>query len=348
MNTSKNPEFKIEVGTIISGKWHHHSYRVIKALGYGATGYVYLAESDQGLVALKISSDSMAITSEVNVLRHFSKVQGCLGPSLLDVDDWIRPGNSKAIPFYVMEYLKGTNLLKFIENNGDEWLGVLMLQLLADLDRLHNEGWVFGDLKPDNLLVVGPPSRIRWLDVGGTTIQGRSIKEYTEFFDRGYWGLGSRRAEPSYDLFAVAMIMINAGGYPTRFSKRSETSQHLPQLTRAIQSKPILKRFEKVIISALQGRYKTAIEMRVDLIKVIGSQNERPQQDRVNNQTNPANHYRYQQKTARVNTATNGKNRANNYRAVKKNSKWKGFIETALIAVFLILAYVLYLAGQIL
>ena len=37
---------------------------------------------------------------------------------------------------------------------------------------------------------------------------GSSIKEFTEFYDRGYWGLGSRKAEPSYDLFAVAMIMI--------------------------------------------------------------------------------------------------------------------------------------------
>ena len=31
----------------------------------------------------------MSITSEVNVLKSFAKVQGStLGPSLLDVDDW--------------------------------------------------------------------------------------------------------------------------------------------------------------------------------------------------------------------------------------------------------------------
>ena len=82
-----------------------------------------------------------------------------------------------------------------------------------DLDKLHENGWVFGDLKPENLIVTGPPPKIRCIDVGGTTIQGRAIKEFTEFYDRGYWGLGSRKAEPTYDLFAVAMIMINTA-YP--------------------------------------------------------------------------------------------------------------------------------------
>ena len=32
-------------------------------------------------------------------------------------------------------------------------------------------------------------------------------------------GLGSRKAEPGYDLFAVAMIMINTA-YPNRFNKK--------------------------------------------------------------------------------------------------------------------------------
>ncbi|WP_347836547.1 hypothetical protein [Gracilibacillus sp. JCM 18860] len=56
----------------------------------------------------------------------------------------------------------------------------------------------------DNLIVSRNPVRLRWVDVGGTTLIGRSIKEYTEFYDRAYWQMGTRRAEPSYDLFALA------------------------------------------------------------------------------------------------------------------------------------------------
>ena len=40
------------------------------------------------------------------------------------------------------------------------WLPILILQLLSDIGNLHIQGWVFGDLKPENLIVSGPPIRI--------------------------------------------------------------------------------------------------------------------------------------------------------------------------------------------
>ena len=263
-HTLKNQGCKLLPGTVVKGKWYQNVYEILETLGYGATGTVYLAKSKQGLVALKMSENSMSITSEVNVLRHFSKVQGStLGPSLLDVDDYVTTKTSQSIPFYVMEYMKGSSLLSFLQKKGEEWLGVLMIQLLSDLEKLHQAGWVFGDLKPENLIVVGPPSKIRWFDVGGTTYIGRSVKEYTEFFDRGYWGLGSRKADPAYDLFAVAMIMMNCA-YPKRFSKKSD--QPIVQLSQAIDAKPPLIKYKSLMINALLGKYQNASEMRVDLI----------------------------------------------------------------------------------
>lgn len=172
-------------GTVVNGKWNGENYTVLRLLGKGATGNVYLADSKNKKVALKLSENSMAITSEVNVLKRFSKVQGTsLGPSLLDVDDW-KVDSQKILPFYVMEYVQGNNFLEFIQERGIEWADVLILQLLSNLEKLHQQGWVFGDLKPENLLISGPPPKIRCIDVGGTTQQGRSIKEFTEFFDRG-------------------------------------------------------------------------------------------------------------------------------------------------------------------
>lgn len=305
--------------TKILGKWHRLPYKIIRELGNGATGSVYLAESTNGLVALKIGLNSMAITSEVNVLKHFSKVQGqILGPSLIDVDDWVT--NEGTFPFYVMEYLKGQDLLSFLQGKGNEWIGILIVQLLGDLDRLHQAGWVFGDLKPENLMVVGPPPRIRWLDVGGTTLLGRSIKEYTEFFDRGYWGLGTRKAEPTYDLFAVAMIIINIC-YPNRFEKNGEG---LKQLKEKIQKQPILKQYGPVLVNALQGKYSNAQLMKKDVIECI-SKNK--------HQVVPVN----KKQTVTVKQPKKEK-------VVKERSK--GIVETFLFSSFLLLAYILYLFGQ--
>ncbi|MFN7253013.1 MAG: serine/threonine protein kinase [Anaerobacillus sp.] len=306
--------------TKLIGKWHKRPYKIVRELGNGATGTVYLADSPEGLVAIKMGLNSMAITSEVNVLKHFSKVQGqVLGPSLIDVDDWVTPEGT--IPFYVMEYLNGQDLFTFVSGKGSEWIGIFMVQLLGDLDRLHQAGWVFGDLKPDNLIIVGPPPRIRWLDVGGTTLLGRSVKEYTEFYDRGYWGLGTRKAEPTYDLFAVAMIIINIC-YQNRFEKNGEG---IKQLKEKIQRKPILKQYDIILLNALQGKYENAQLMKKEVVESISRS------------TNATVHNNKKQ-IIRKKQVDKPKRRG--------KEKTSGIMETFLFASFLLLAYILYLFGQ--
>lgn len=264
MNNSLKSLSNLTPGTVIHGKWHRNQYTIIKELGNGANGVVYLVRDSGRQVALKISDNPSSIISEVNVLKSFTKVQGsALGPSLFDVDDWETRSNQ--FSFYVMEFIKGPDLLTFIQQKGPEWLGVLLLQLLADLDVLHEKGWVFGDLKPENLLVNGPPVRVRCIDVGGTTMKGRAIKEFTEFYDRGYWGLGSRKADERYDLFAVAMVIINTA-YPRRFNK---TTGGISQLMEMVKQKPELKLYESMIKNALSGNYQTAGEMRSDVLSAL-------------------------------------------------------------------------------
>ncbi|GGM36449.1 putative serine/threonine-protein kinase YabT [Paraliobacillus quinghaiensis] len=262
MNPSKKPVFDLRPGSIISGKWHRQVYVVQKQLGKGAIGTVYLCKRKDGRVsALKISEKAASITTEVNVLKHLSKVQGTrLGPSLIDVDDWIDQYGT-CYSFYVMEYVQGVGLASFLRQRGKNWLGVLLLQLLKDLERLHHQGWVFGDLKLDNVIVSSSPPRLRWIDVGGTTQIGRSIKEYTEFYDRGYWQAGTRKAEPSYDLFALAMMALHYA-YPNQFDRGRYPARTLREKVR--QSK-VLMPYQACLEKALQGGYQSSLEMQKDL-----------------------------------------------------------------------------------
>jgi len=260
---SKNRDFNIPPGVIITGKWHKKQYQIIKPLGFGAQGSVFLAHSEYGRVALKFSWDNANITSEVNVLKKFAKVQGsALGPSLYDVDDWVTHRGTYS--FYAMEFIVGTPFLECLRVRGFEWTSVFMLQLLKDLERLHREGFVFGDLKPENLIVTGPPLKIRWLDVGGITEMGRSVKEYTEFYDRGYWGMGSRKADPAYDLFAAAMLMLHAADF-RRFEKGNNPEK---QLMTKVNDHPLLKPFAPVLTKALKGQYKDARTMRDEWLAI--------------------------------------------------------------------------------
>ncbi|WP_144555625.1 serine/threonine-protein kinase [Bacillus sp. X1(2014)] len=337
MNHTLKSQCKVSPGTIISGKWHLKKYTIVRELGFGANGVVYLAKHHNTQVALKMSDNGMSITSEVNVLKSLAKVQGTptLGPSLLDVDDW--QSNQGRISFYVMEYIDGPDFLSFLQQKGRSWTSVLFLQLLNDLDKLHENGWVFGDLKPENLIVNGPPPKIRCIDVGGTTIQGRAIKEFTEFYDRGYWGLGSRKAEPSYDLFAVAMIMINTA-YPKRLTK---TTGGIAQLRDAIRQKPELVIWETVILKALQGQYSSAKQMRSDLLDLmIDKKNPDPAPVKTAGTSKPA-----QKQQPNPGSVGSKSMTRQHYRKKKKKSSW---MEFWLIAIVLGLLYAWYTFNKLL
>lgn len=316
--TSKNQAVNVSHGTIIRGKWNKESYQIQKKLGSGALGTVYLANSRKGYVAVKVGNDTMSISSEVNVLKQLSMVQGTiLGPFFYEIDDWEVCG--KRYPFYVMEYIHGEPLFTFVQRRGKEWLGILMLQLLRDLSALHREGWVFGDLKPDNLLVEGAPPKMRWLDVGGTTVIGRSVKEFTEFFDRGYWGLGSRVAEPSYDLFSVAMIIINAA-YPQRFDRPKENSDAF--LMNKIEAKSLLKPYKSILRKALKGKYENALEMRSELFALL------------------------QEGSSKSSVPVKVTSRAVLRQRKPKKHKRTGWVETVLLFAFILFFYTLYLIGH--
>ena len=338
-NTLKNLS-NIKAGTIVEGKWHNNKYVIVKELGYGANGIVYLAQYVNQFVALKLSHNGMSITSEVNVLKSFAKVQGStLGPSLVDVDDWIRP--SGKISFYVMEYIKGPDFLTFIQQKGSVWIEVLILQLLSDLHLLHCNGWTFGDLKPENLIVTGPPSKIRCIDVGGTTIQGRAIKEFTEFYDRGYWGLGSRKADPAYDLFAVAMIIINTA-YPNRFQKNTGG---LNQLQMMIRQKPELLKFEKVILQALKGNYQTAIEMRHALMD--STQANIPTQQKTTKAANTQPQKQRSKPVVQQHKSQVQNQAAQSRQTFVKKKKKRHALETMVIVMTLSFLYFMYIYGQL-
>ncbi|WP_226038347.1 serine/threonine-protein kinase [Aquibacillus saliphilus] len=321
--TSKKQGIDLRPGSIVVGKWHHNRYYIKKQLGRGAIGSVYLCECNGKKAALKISDKGSSVTMEVNVLKTFQKVQGKrLGPSLLDVDDWIDSFGNR-YSFYVMDYLKGKQMSTFIKQHGEEWLGILIVQLLQDLIKLHKEGWVFGDLKTDNLIVTHPPARLRWIDVGGTTQIGRSIKEYTEFFDRGYWGMGSRRAEPSYDLFAIAMIMIHFY-HPVQFERGKVPKKTL--LTKLDQI-PQLKIYQPCIKKALLGQYMTSEQMRSDLSSIM-----------MKDYNQTRSHQSYQDNTKQVPIK-----RKNHQLQNKKKEKINPIFESLGICFVVVLFYFFYL-----
>lgn len=252
----------ITQGTRVMGKWNQEKYYVLRKLGEGMVGTVFLCRSKGKFVALKISTQGLSMTTEVNVLKALDKVQDVqIGPRLLDVDDW-ESASGQMYSFYVMEYIKGVALEKYIKTSGHEWVGIFLIQMLDQLEALHQTGWIFGDLKNDNLLVTKHPSTVRFVDVGGTTRIGRSVKEYSEYYDRGYWSLGSRIAEPSYDLFSLAMVMLRS----YHLAPLAKTPSPARYLCRKLADVNELGLYKVSLAHAINGRFKTAAEMKSDIL----------------------------------------------------------------------------------
>lgn len=273
----KKAEYQVIPGTVIQGKWHQKNYTVIREIGKGTIGNVYLCKVKGKHVALKLSHMPMSISREVAVLRRLNKVRDQhLGPFLFDVDDWEKP-NGDLYVFYVMEYLQGMPLATYIKRKGADPVGDILIKLLKQLELLHLQGFVFGDLKQEHIRIVSPHEKIRFLDVGGMTKMGQSVKEYSNFYDRAYWQLGTRKAEPSYDLFAVVMIFVSVY-YPKQFKRTKHAKAHI---IKHIEKHPVLRKYQRPFQRALTNDYPTASRMRQDVEKVVQHQQQRKKKEKL-------------------------------------------------------------------
>lgn len=228
---------RLQPGDRICGKWSGGEYRVERKLGEGANGSVYLARSSSGssLCALKIGLDLYGLQSEMNALRILS---GSIGdqsgrsiPTVYEAEDWEYMGI--VYPFYTMPYVAGVPISFYARTHGTKALLRCGAKLLRSLRALHKSGWAFGDLKGDNVLVSadGEPALI---DFGGAARFGCSVKQYSEMYDRGFWRAGGRTAEATYDLFAFAVLIVEAAGESSRLTacmKRVERRDQFGLLT---------------------------------------------------------------------------------------------------------------------
>lgn len=264
---SSNPPYP--TGTVISGKWRGNRYIVQRLLGRGANGTVYLVQREgrREQYALKIGYDTLDLQSEINMLTSLQSCQKRSGDRnrrehplssyFLESDDC---AGSKEAPFYVMRYVEGRPLHQFLSRNGPTWLGLVGLGLLEKLQRLHECGFIFGDLKPENVM-VSKYGQVELIDFGGASPKGRSIKQFTEWHDRGFWNAGSRTGDENYDLFAFAVLclrVLDENGLKLAAHQLPQTRsvEELLRLARKLTD----KKLSSWLILALKGGFAGSAE----------------------------------------------------------------------------------------
>ncbi|SEG76569.1 protein kinase [Paenibacillus sp. UNC499MF] len=258
MTTSYEPA--LPLGTTLKGIWNGRTYTVVRGLGSGANGQVLLVRRGERRYAMKIGYDPLDHQFEVNALQSLSKTDTSFSRFLLDADDAEFEG--RRLSFFIMPYIQGLSLSKYIRTYGKDWIYVIGSNLLKKLTELHRSGFIYGDLKSDNLVLTEHGS-VELIDFGGMTVKGRAVKQFTEIFDRGYWCAGERVAEESYDLFSFAVLIIKTLDDSDSFRP---ALQALPQNRSISMLEDIVKSSERMrglapfLLKALNNRFASSEE----------------------------------------------------------------------------------------
>ncbi len=144
----------VKVGDVVEGR-----YRIIKTLGEGGMGTVFLAEHAliKRRVAMKLLHPELA--TDADVVERFmneARAAGTLGhPNIVESTDMGFTGNH--IPYIVFEYLEGALLTDEVYRVGG--LPVrravrIAQQIASALHAAHNAGIVHRDLKSDNVYLT--------------------------------------------------------------------------------------------------------------------------------------------------------------------------------------------------
>ncbi len=176
------------------------SFRVVRALGRGGMGTVYLAEHPVigSRVAIKFLHESMAASPEL-VARFYDEARAVnrIGhENIVGIFDLsMLPPNRYYI---VMEYLDGDALSALVRRGSfqpGEALAIL-LQLCDALQCAHERGVVHRDLKPDNVFVLrrrGVPF-VKLLDFGIAKLRDAPRRADRRRHDRGHPRVHGARA----------------------------------------------------------------------------------------------------------------------------------------------------------
>ena len=158
------PSITDSIGRVLGDR-----YRLITALGTGASAHVYLAEdvSLHRRVAIKVLHPALA--ADAAFLKRFRAearaVAALNHPNILQVYDW---GEEDGEPYLVLEFLAGGSLRQLFDTGARlsrPQAVQVGIEAAAGLDYAHRRGLIHRDIKPANLL-FDADGRLRIADFG--------------------------------------------------------------------------------------------------------------------------------------------------------------------------------------
>jgi serine/threonine protein kinase len=266
-------------------------YRIVRELGRGGMGVVFLAVRDDGAfrknVALKllIPDENAALFAD-RFRQERQVLAGLEHPNIARILDGGDAPNGA--PYYVMEFVEGAPLDRYCNDNR---LNVgervkLFMQVCTAVHYLHENLVIHRDLKPSNIMVApGPTAKL--LDFGIAKMTGPVQADVTSPQMRfltphyaspeQYTGEPCTRASDVYSLGVILYVLL-AGKLPGPHDLTApstnirEDIQRTPETVNELRSR-IRGDLDHIVLKALQrnptNRYTTAAELANDLQRYL-------------------------------------------------------------------------------
>ena len=157
-------------------------YRIVKFLGAGAMGEVYLADDPQidrrlAIKTVRLVGRPQEIEDRKKRLLREARAAGrLLHPNVVTLFD---AGEAEGMLYLAFEFVEGTDLAQRLEG-GQERLSLrqvlrVVRQVADALDYAHGQGIVHRDIKPSNILLDGF-GRVKVADFGIAKMAGQSTE----------------------------------------------------------------------------------------------------------------------------------------------------------------------------
>ncbi len=196
--------------------WLAH-YRVLRLLGEGGMGLVFLAEDSllSRPVALKVIRPEIA--DSPGIAERFTREARATAAIKHDhIVTIYQVGQERGVPFLAMEYLKGISLAQWLDRGHKPPVEVVLRigrEIAAGLSAAHRHSLIHRDIKPANIWLEAPSGRVKILDFG----MARSEREDVEATRTGavmgtpaYMAPEQARGEPAgagSDLFSLGCVL---------------------------------------------------------------------------------------------------------------------------------------------